>query len=168
MSCDYSCNEKLCDSHTNNGSAVRAVFKRLDPLGGRPTSANLDAGQRFPPEVWYKETLDLVGFDYGTPSYHKWLGLIGPGKPAISSESSSATSDRGEYHSNHTEAHVSAMNAAPYHATGYGNDEYAWTGIEAQARVPTPGNICALQILQILQFTPDSGPFMTQFCVEYR
>lgn len=59
------CNEKLCDSHSNNGSAVKAVFKRLDPHMGRPTSANLDAGQRFPPPVWYQETLDLVGFDYG-------------------------------------------------------------------------------------------------------
>ena len=73
--------------------------------------------------------------DYGTPSYDKWLGLIGPGKPAISSETSSATSDRGEFRSNRTAAHVSAMNAAPHHATGYGNDEYAWTGIEAHKRV---------------------------------
>jgi hypothetical protein len=62
------CNEKLCDSHTNNGSAVKAVFKKLDPLMGRPTSANCDAGQHFPPPAWYLETEDLVGFDYGTTS----------------------------------------------------------------------------------------------------
>lgn len=90
-------NEKLCDSHTNNGSAVKAVFKALDPLMRRPTSANCDAGQHFPPPVWYQETEDLVGFDYGTTSYDKWLDLIGPDKLAISSETSSAQSDRGEY-----------------------------------------------------------------------
>ena len=47
---------------------AKAVFKALDPLMQRPTSANLDAGQRFPPPVWYEHTMDLVGFDYGTAS----------------------------------------------------------------------------------------------------
>ena len=127
------CNEVLCQSHTNNGSAVKAMFKKHDPAMHRPTSANLDAGQQFPPPVWYKDTVDLVGFDYGTSKYDTWLSLIGPNKLAISSETSSAVSDRGEYADNSSAGHVSAYHSR--HGGGYGNDEVAWGGIESRVRV---------------------------------
>jgi hypothetical protein len=81
-----------------------------------------------------QDTLDLVGFDYGTQNYDDWLALIGPDKLAISSETASATSDRGEYANDQKHAHVSAYNAAD-HGTGYGNDEYAWNGIQNHTRV---------------------------------
>lgn len=69
------------------------------------------------------------------PGMKKWLGLIGPNKLAISSETASATSDRGEYGSkNYSTGHVSAYNSAD-HGTGYGNTEYAWAGIEKHLRV---------------------------------
>ena len=127
------CNEVLCSSHSNNGSAVKAVFKELDPLMQRPTSANLDAGQTFPPPVWYKDTMDLVGFDYGTAKYDAWLALVGAGKLAISSETSSAQSDRGEY-SYGDRGYIPAYHTRD-HGTGYGNDEYAWEGIMSRPRV---------------------------------
>ena len=51
--------------------------------------------------------LDLQGFDYNPQGYDEWHAQA-PNIPSISSESSSAVSDRGEYADNATTGHVYA------------------------------------------------------------
>ena len=51
--------------------------------------------------------LDVQGFDYSTGSYDGWHRGA-PNIPSISSETSSAVSDRGEYVNNETAGHVQA------------------------------------------------------------
>ena len=90
------CNEKLCDSSSSTNDALRlkALFHSLDPLGGRPVSANSRDNQPFP--VGTSSPLDLQGIDYTTEQYNAYHARA-PTHPMISSESSSAYSDRDEY-----------------------------------------------------------------------
>jgi len=55
-------NEALCDTNNWVPDALRlkALIKELDPLGGRPVSANQNAW------VGASTPLDLIGFDYST------------------------------------------------------------------------------------------------------
>ena len=54
-----------------------------------------------PPQV-----LDVIGYDYATGSYDAFHAAT-PAFPAISSETSSAVSDRGEYSNDEKACHVS-------------------------------------------------------------
>ena len=112
----------LCDTSDNVGDALKmkAAIHGFDPLSGRPVSANFNGwlGPNTP--------LDVQGIDYSTTNYdavHKAAPLI----PAISSETSSAVSDRGEYANNETAGHVSGYdNQYP----GWGESaEQAWGGV---------------------------------------
>jgi hypothetical protein len=91
----------------------------LDPLGGRVVSANQNSwlGPSTP--------LDVQGIDYDTGGYDK-VHSDAPGIPCISSETSSAVSDRGEYANNATTGHVS----------GYDNNYPGW-GQSAEQAVRT-------------------------------
>jgi hypothetical protein len=97
------CNEVLCN--TNNwvadALAGKALIKQLDPMGGRPVSANQNGW------IGPNTPLDLQGFDYATGSYDGWHAEA-PNIPSISSETSSAVSDRGEYANNATTGYVCA------------------------------------------------------------
>ena len=105
------CNEKLCDSTDTAGDFARMVplFHALDPLGGRVVSANYNSIDTA------ASPLDLLGIDYGTSTYDAVHGRA-PLKPLISSETSSAVSDRGEYHND----------AAAGHVTGYDTESPGW------------------------------------------
>jgi hypothetical protein len=78
---------------------MKALMHSLDPLGGRPVSANQNGW------VGPNTPLDVQGFDYSTGSYDSWHAAA-PNIPSISSETSSAVSDRGEYVNNQTAGHV--------------------------------------------------------------
>ena len=98
------CNEVLCDTTTDwvvNALRLKALIKTLDPRGNRPVSANQN-GWIIP-----NSPLDLVGFDYGTTQYDQWHASI-PEFAVISSETSSAVSDRGEFVDNATTGYVRA------------------------------------------------------------
>jgi beta-galactosidase len=116
------CNEVLC----NTGSAADAkamanLMHSLDPYSGRPVSANQNG------YIGPDTPLDVQGFDYATTNYDHWHAQA-PLIPSISSETSSAVSDRGEY----------ANDAAGGHVTGYDNQypgwgesaEQAWGGVD--------------------------------------
>ena len=116
------CNEVLCETKDTVGDAIRlkGIAKQLDPLGGRPVAAN-NNGLNGNDTV-----LDLQGFDYATQNYDAWHKRA-PHVPAISSETSSAVSDRGEYNSNSTTGHVSGYDT---NAPSWGETaQVAWAGI---------------------------------------
>ena len=70
--------------------------------------------------------LDVQGFDYSTQNYDSWHAKA-PGIPSISSETSSAVSDRGEYKSDPVSAHVTGYDTD---YPGWGQSaEMAWGGI---------------------------------------
>mgnify|MGYP000439003269 CR=1 FL=1 len=84
------CNEKLCSTSDVVGDGIRMhdLFHSLDPMGQRVVSANYNP--------WVKtalgKPLDVQGVDYATGSYdskHQDNPV-----PLISSETSSAVSDR--------------------------------------------------------------------------
>ncbi len=117
------CNEVLCNTKDDwvvNANAMKALMHELDPLGGRPVSANQNGwlGPNTP--------LDLQGIDYSTGSYDSHHAAT-PTIPLISSETSSAVSDRGEYVDNKTAGHVEGYdNQYP----GWGESaEQAWGGV---------------------------------------
>jgi beta-galactosidase len=116
------CNEVLCNTNdwVNDALRLKALIRRLDPRGARPVSANQNGwiGPHTP--------LDLQGFDYATGSYDGWH-RDAPNIPSISSETSSAVSDRGEYVNNETAGYVSGYdNNYP----GWGESaEQAWGGV---------------------------------------
>ena len=99
---------------------MKALMHELDPASGRPVSANQNGW------IGPNTPLDVQGFDYGTSNYDKWHSGA-PGIPSISSETSSAVSDRGEYVNNQTAGHVQAYdNQYP----GWGESaEQAWGGV---------------------------------------
>ena len=66
--------------------------------------------------------LDVQGFDYSTGNYDNWHKQA-PNIPSISSETSSAVSDRGEY----------ANDAAAGHVSGYDNQYPGWGESAEQA-----------------------------------
>jgi len=105
------CNEVLCETADKNGDGkiAEAVIHKWDPLGGRPISAN-NNGMNGADTI-----LDLQGFDYATGSYDEWHERA-PTIPAISSETSSAVGDRGEYVNDPASAHV----------TGYDTEAPSW------------------------------------------
>jgi len=117
------CNEVLCNTATDwvkEALAVKEVMHTLDPLSGRPVSANQNGwlGPNTP--------LDVQGVDYSTTSYDS-VHSKAPGIPIISSETSSAVSDRGEYVNNATSGHVSGYDS---NYPGWGQTaEGAWGGI---------------------------------------
>ena len=69
--------------------------------------------------------LDLQGFDYATQNYDKWHADA-PDIPAISSETSSAVGDRGEYANDRISGHVRGYDTE---APLWGQTaEVAWNG----------------------------------------
>jgi len=86
------CNEVLCNSQdaVNDALAMKKLMHSLDPRSGRPVSANQNGW------VGPQTPLDVQGFDYSTQNYDNWHSQA-PNIPSISSETSSAVSDRGEY-----------------------------------------------------------------------
>eukprot|EP00658_Telonema_sp_P-2_P059872 TRINITY_DN48969_c0_g1_i3.p1 TRINITY_DN48969_c0_g1~~TRINITY_DN48969_c0_g1_i3.p1 ORF type:complete len:532 (-),score=123.89 TRINITY_DN48969_c0_g1_i3:262-1857(-) len=116
------CNEVLCNTNdtVTDAKRLKAIPKQLDPLGQRPVSAN-NNGLNGNDTV-----LDLQGFDYATSSYDSWHSRA-PSIAAISSETSSAVSDRGEYDNNATAGHVSGYDT---NAPAWGQTaEVAWKAI---------------------------------------
>jgi beta-galactosidase len=105
------CNEVLCNSGggAKDAQAMKELMHALDPLGNRPVTAN-NNGWEGP-----NTPLDVQGFDYSTQNYDSWHAKA-PSIPSISSETSSAVSDRGEYKSDPVTAHV----------TGYDTDYPGW------------------------------------------
>ena len=92
------CNEVLCNvpapaDWVQEALIMKAAFQTHDPKGNRPVSANQNGW------VGPKTPLDLQGFDYSTGNYDTWHANA-PNIPSISSETSSAVSDRSEYTSN--------------------------------------------------------------------
>lgn len=120
------CNEVLCNTNDWVADALRlkALIKALDPLGGRPVSANQNGW------VGANTPLDLQGFDYSTQNYDAWHATA-PWIPDISSETSSAVSDRSEYTNDPVGGHVSGYdNNYP----GWGESaEQAWGGVGISA-----------------------------------
>jgi hypothetical protein len=112
----------LCKPADAPGDArkMNAAFHALDPLGNRPVSANQNG------YIGPNTPLDVQGFDYGTGNYDNWHKGA-PNIPSISSETSSAVSDRGEYDDNKTAGHVEGYdNQYP----GWGESaEQAWGGV---------------------------------------
>jgi beta-galactosidase len=96
------CNEALCNSDTDynvimsDAQDIKAIFKKFDPLGQRVVSANYNGWSQTDRDVPGADLLDLLGFDYATDSYDEWHAADKT-HPSISSETSSAVSDRGEY-----------------------------------------------------------------------
>lgn len=116
------CNEVLCNTNdwVNDALRLKSLIRSLDPLGNRPVSANQNGW------VGPNTPLDLQGFDYNTGSYDSWHAQA-PWIPSISSETSSAVSDRGEYVNDQAGGHVQAYdNQYP----GWGQSaEQAWGGV---------------------------------------
>jgi beta-galactosidase len=129
------CNEKLCDSKATRADAVRLhdAFHALDPLGGRLVSANYNGwlGPDTP--------LDVQGVDYATSRYDS-VHKAAPHLPVISSETSSAVSDRGEYANNKSSGHVRGYDTE---RPSWGQTaEAAWGGVDepqAQGILTRPG-----------------------------
>eukprot|EP00937_MAST-01D_sp_MAST-1D-sp2_P002554 g2554.t1 len=116
------CNEKLCDTGNTNGDFARMVplFHSLDPLGGRLVSANYNSIDTA------DSPLDVLGIDYATSTYDS-VHSKAPAKPLISSETSSAVSDRGEYSNDPAGGHVSGYDTEH---PGWGQTaEGAWGGV---------------------------------------
>ena len=111
------CNEVLCNSGSaQDAKAIVELMHSLDPYSGRPVSANQNGW------IGPNTPLDVQGFDYATNNYDQWHKQC-PNIPSISSETSSAVSDRGEY----------ANNAAEGHVTGYDNQYPGWGESAEQA-----------------------------------
>ena len=116
------CNEMLCETANTDSDFQQSVslFKQLDPKGGRVVSANYNPinGPHTP--------LDVQGVDYAPDTYDR-IHRSAPHVPCISSESSSAVSDRGETSNDPMAGHV----------TGYDTEfpdwgqsaEGAWGGL---------------------------------------
>jgi len=116
------CNEVLCstDNWVQDALTAKALIRQLDPLGGRPVSANQNGW------IGVNTPLDLQGFDYTTSNYDAWHAEA-PHIPSISSETSAATNDRGEYANNGKEGHCSGYDV---NYPGFGElAEAAWGGI---------------------------------------
>ena len=116
------CNEVLCETSNWVADALRlkSLIKQLDPLGNRPISANQNGW------IGTSTPLDVQGFDYSTNTYDMWHSQA-PNIPSISSETSSAVSDRGEYVNDEAGGHVSGYDV---NYPGWGQSaQQAWGGI---------------------------------------
>lgn len=121
------CNEKLCSTKDATADALigKSVIKKWDPVMARPMSANYNnwSGKNNSP-------LDLAGFDYSTQNYDNWHKSAGPGYPSISSETSSAVSDRGELKNDKAGGHVSGYDSTTENKVPWGQTaEGAWGGV---------------------------------------
>jgi len=116
------CNERLCDTSNpwTDAKRLKALAHRLDPDMGRLVSANHN------PFNGHATPMDLMGFDYGPEMYDKWHAEA-PGVPAISSETSSAYSDRGVVLNNRMEGHVRDYDTE--HPSWGQTAEVAWRAI---------------------------------------
>eukprot|EP00041_Stephanoeca_diplocostata_P035007 m.1217283 g.1217283 ORF g.1217283 m.1217283 type:complete len:792 (-) comp24617_c1_seq18:2782-5157(-) len=120
------CNEVLCNTHDMEGDMTRLklLIRSLDPHGQRVVSANNNGanGANTP--------LDLQGFDYNTNNYDSWHARA-PNVPAISSETSSAVSDRDEIKNDEANGVVSGYDDKEHGNTvGWGQSaEGAWGGV---------------------------------------
>lgn len=120
------CNEILCKRGANatrslaDGHRMHALFHALDPGSDRVVSANYNDW------IIPDTPLDLIGVDYHTQRYDD-VHRGSPTVPIISSETSSAVSDRGEYSNNRSSGHVSGydVNAPSWGQTA----EAAWGGV---------------------------------------
>jgi len=116
------CNEVLCNTNdwVADALAAKALMKSIDHAGNRPVSANQNGW------VGPNTPLDVQGFDYSTTNYDQWHAEA-PNIPSISSETSSAVSDRNEYANDPVGGHVSGYdNQYP----GWGESaEQAWGGV---------------------------------------
>ncbi|KAH8043583.1 arogenate dehydratase [Aureococcus anophagefferens] len=119
---------KLCETNDTlgDGKAAAALYRELDPSSGRAVSANYNPWR--PPDY----PGDVVGIDYATDTYDAEHAK-NASMPFISSETSSAVSDRGEYASDAVAAHVSGYDTT---APSWGEvAEDAWGGVgEADAQ----------------------------------
>jgi len=115
------CNEVLCSGSIDEAREIKDVYHSNDPLMGRPVSANQNGWNGA------DTVLDLQGFDYSTGSYDDWHKRA-PNIPAISSETSSAVSDRGEYANDPVTGHVRGYDTE--HPGWAQTAEYAWSSIE--------------------------------------
>eukprot|EP00759_Apiculatamorpha_spiralis_P041426 PhF_6_TR40157/c0_g1_i1/m.59452/K01190/lacZ; beta-galactosidase len=116
------CNEVLCNTNDSVGDALRLknLIRTLDPWGGRPVSANQNG------YIGPNTPLDVQGFDYATNSYDQWHNQA-PNIPSISSETSSAVSDRDEYVNDPNGGHVSGYDV---NYPGWGQSaQQAWGGV---------------------------------------
>jgi beta-galactosidase len=97
-----------------------ATHTHTHTQGNRTVSANQNdwLGPRTP--------LDLRGVDYGTPTYDV-VHALAPSIPMISSETSSAVSDRGEYKNDKSAGHVTGYDTE--HPSWGQTAEGAWGGI---------------------------------------
>ena len=122
------CNEKLCETNDTlgDGRAAAALYRELDPSFARAVSANYNPWR--PPDY----PGDVVGIDYATNTYDAEHAK-NASMPFISSETSSAVSDRGEYASDAVAAHVAGYDTT---APSWGEvAEDAWGGVgEADAQ----------------------------------
>lgn len=123
------CNEVLCETSnwTADALAGKALIRELDPLGGRPVSANQNGW------IGPNTPLDVQGFDYTTQNYDEWHSQA-PDIPSISSETCSSMSDRDTYANNATTGVVSAYDT---NAAGE-RPESGWGGKVAVVLVRRP------------------------------
>lgn len=115
------CNEVLCNTGTaQDAKDIVNQMHALDPYSGRPVSANQNGW------IGPNTPLDVQGFDYSTGNYDNWHKQA-PNIPSISSETSSAVSDRGEYANDAAGGHVSGYDS---NYPGWGESaEQAWGGV---------------------------------------
>jgi beta-galactosidase len=117
--CAVLCNTDGIDWVTAAQEA-KAVYHTVDHASGRPVSANQNGW------IGPNTPLDVQGFDYSTGSYDGWHKAA-PNIPSISSETSSAVSDRGEYANDPNGGHVEGYDRD---APGWGQTaQGAWGGI---------------------------------------
>ncbi len=101
---------------------LNKLFHQLDPLGQRPVSANQNGW------IGPDTPLDLIGFDYNTENYDAWKALA-PDIPTISSETSSAVSDRDEYFNDVAGGHVAGYDELPNYPSWGQSAQQAWGGV---------------------------------------
>eukprot|EP00475_Leptophrys_vorax_P002312 TRINITY_DN11298_c0_g5_i1.p1 TRINITY_DN11298_c0_g5~~TRINITY_DN11298_c0_g5_i1.p1 ORF type:complete len:825 (-),score=214.28 TRINITY_DN11298_c0_g5_i1:967-3348(-) len=98
------CNEVLCQSfNASSAEKLKALVKKLDPLGGRLVSAAMNGG--FGGD--FAPVLDVIGVNYQIGNYdhvHKKYS----NQPMIGSETGSTVSDRGIYADDPSKAYVQA------------------------------------------------------------
>jgi beta-galactosidase len=128
------CNEVLCmNFNASSASQLKALVKKLDPLGGRLVTAAMNGGYDgdFPP------VLDLIGINYNIGEYDHCHQKYNT-QPIIGSETASTVSDRGIYADDPVRAYVQAYDRdyPGWAATA----ETAWKGVATRDFVS--GSFC--------------------------
>jgi len=126
------CNEVLCNSENtiDDANQIKKIFQENDPLGQRVVGANQNDW------VMDDSPLDLLGYDYATNSYDEWHAAH-PNYPVISSETSSAVSDRGEYENDEENGHVRGYDTE--YPSWAQTAEKAWGGYDVDNTTNTQG-----------------------------